>query len=166
MYNGGGEMHPYIVDDPAHSSRLPVAFCYTERMVRDLSPYKILVVDDEPDTRAFICTVLADNGATVLEASDGDMALEMARREKPNLITLDITMPGKDGGEVFEELRKDPALLDTPVCIISAHPDLRRLIYQRTVPPPDGYLDKPIDEKGLLLNVRKTLALARRRHAK
>ena len=135
-------------------------------MVRDLSLYKILVVDDEPDTRAFICTVLADNGATVLEASDGDAALEVARREKPDLITLDITMPGKDGGEVFEELRKDPALLDTPVCIISAHPDLRRLIYQRTVPPPDGYLDKPIDEKGLLLNVRKTLALARRRHTK
>ena len=44
-------------------------------MIRDLSPYKILVVDGEPDTRAFICTVLADNGATVLEASDGDAAL-------------------------------------------------------------------------------------------
>ena len=131
-------------------------------MASDLSPYKILVVDDEADTRAFICAVLADNGSAVLEASDGDAALEVARREKPDLITLDITMPGKDGGEVFEELRKDPALQDIPVCIISAHPDLRRLIYQRNVPPPDGYLDKPIDEKGLLLNVRKTLALTRR----
>ena len=59
-------------------------------------------------------------------------------------------------------MRNDPALRDIPVCIISAHPDLRRLIYQRTVPPPDGYLDKPIDEKGLLLNVRKTLMLARK----
>jgi CheY-like chemotaxis protein len=133
-------------------------------MAKDLSPYKILVVDDEADVRAFICTVLEDNGATVLEASDGDSALEAARREEPDLITLDITMPGKDGGEVFEELRNDPALRDIPVCIISAHPDLRRLIYQRTVPPPDGYLDKPIDEKGLLLNVRKTLSLTRRRH--
>ena len=135
-------------------------------MAHDLSPYKILVVDDEADARAFICTVLVDNGATVLEASDGDEAMAVARREVPYLITLDITMPGKDGGEVFEELRNDPALQDIPVCIISAHPDLRRLTYQRTVPPPDGYLDKPIDEKGLLLNVRKTLALARRRHAK
>lgn len=134
-------------------------------MSRDLSSYKILVVDDEADVRAFICTVLQDNGATVVEASDGDAALEVARRERPDLITLDITMPGKDGGEVFAELRKDPALKDIPVCIISAHPDLRRLIYQRSVRPPDGYLDKPIDEKGLLLNVRKTLALARRRHA-
>jgi CheY-like chemotaxis protein len=130
-------------------------------MAHDLSPYKILVVDDEADVRAFICTVLADNGATVLEASDGDAALEVARGDKPDLITLDITMPGKDGGEVFEELRNDPALQDIPVCIVSAHPDLRRLIYQRTVRPPEGYLDKPVDEKGLMLNVRKTLALAR-----
>jgi CheY-like chemotaxis protein len=134
----------------------------TAHMGRDLSPYKILVVDDEADVRAFICTVLADSGATVLDASDGDEAMAVARREVPDLITLDITMPGKDGGEVFDELRNDPTLRNIPVCIISADPDLRRLIYQRTVPPPDGYLDKPIDEKGLLLNVRKTLALARR----
>lgn len=129
--------------------------------MRDLSSYKILVVDDEADVRAFICTVLEDNGATVLEARDGDEALEIARRERPDLITLDITMPGKDGASVFVEIRKDPEIRSTPVCIISAHPDLRRLIYQRTVPPPDGYLDKPIDEKGLLLNVRKTLSLRR-----
>ena len=131
--------------------------------MRDLSSYKILVVDDESDVREFICAVLEDNGATVLEARDGDEALEKARRERPDLITLDITMPGKDGGEVFVEIRRDPEIKNTPVCIISAHPQLRRLIYQRTVPPPDGYLDKPIDEKGLLLNVRKTLALTRRK---
>lgn len=135
-------------------------------MVRDLSPYKILVVDDEADVRSFICTVLADNGATVLAASDGDAALEVARKEKPDLITLDITMPGRDGAEVFEQIRKDAEIRHIPVCIISAHPDLRRLIYQRTVPPPDGYLDKPIDAEGLLLNVRKTLLLSRRRGAK
>ena len=129
----------------------------------DLSKYKILVVDDEQDVRQFICAVLEDNGATVVEARDGDEALELARREEPDLMTLDITMPGKDGGEVFEALRNDPALKGIPVCIISAHPDLRRLIYQRAVPPPEGYLDKPIDEKGLLLNIRKTLSLSRRK---
>jgi len=131
--------------------------------VLDLSKYKILVVDDEQDVRQFICAVLEDNGATVVGARDGDEALELARREEPDLMTLDITMPGKDGGEVFEALRNDPALKRIPVCIISAHPDLRRLIYQRAVPPPDGYLDKPIDEKGLLLNIRKTLSLSHRK---
>ena len=125
----------------------------------DLSGLRILVVDDEPDTLAFIAAVLEDSGAEVLEACDGNEALVVARQEKPDLVTLDISMPGKDGGQVFEEMRSDPALRDIPVCIISGRPELRRLIYQRTVLPPDGYLDKPIDEKSLLLNVRKVLAL-------
>ncbi len=125
----------------------------------DLTGLRILVVDDEPDTLAFIVAVLEDSGAEVIEACDGNEALDVARREKPDLVTLDISMPGKDGGQVFEEMRSDPALRDIPVCIISGRPELRRLIYQRTVPPPDGYFDKPIDEKSLLLNVRKVLSL-------
>jgi CheY-like chemotaxis protein len=126
----------------------------------DLSGYSILVVDDDPDTLMFIATVLRDAGATVYEASDGDEALEMTQRELPDLVTLDIQMPGRDGGEVFEAMRGDPSLREIPVCIISGKPELRRLIYQRTVPPPEGYLDKPITEKSLLLNVRKILSLS------
>ncbi len=127
----------------------------------NLSEYKILVVDDEEDTRLFISTVLADQGAEVCQACDGVEALEVARRERPDLMTLDISMPHKDGGEVFDEMRRDAVLRDIPVIIISGRPELRRLIYQRTVPPPEGYMDKPVDEKSLLLNVRKTLSLHR-----
>jgi len=129
----------------------------------DLSPYKILVVDDEPDARQFLTTVLTDFEATVVEAKDGVEALEIARREKPDLVTLDITMPNKSGAEVYEEMRADPDLQDIPVCIISGQPELRKLIYQRVVPPPDGYLDKPVDEHKLLLSVKKILALAARK---
>jgi len=132
-------------------------------MTDDLAGCRILVVDDEPDVLDFICTVPEDNGATVFRARDGVEALEAARREKPDLMTLDISMPNKDGGEVFEEIRRDPEIQDIPVCIISGKPELRRLIYQRTVLPPEGYLDKPIDAKRLLLNVRKILALHRRK---
>ncbi len=124
----------------------------------DLSQYKILVVDDEPDILTFICSVLEDNGATVFQARSGDQALEEARRNKPDLVTLDLSMPGKDGGQVFEEMRNDAELKKIPVFIISGKPELRRLIYQRTVQPPDGFLDKPIDERSLLLNVRKILS--------
>jgi two-component system alkaline phosphatase synthesis response regulator PhoP len=131
-------------------------------VVMDLSNYTILVVDDEPDSLTFIGTVLSDSGATVVEARDGEEALELARSERPDMVTLDISMPGKDGGEVFEEMRSDPALRSIPVCIVSGRPELRRLIYQRTVPPPDGYVDKPIDQKRLLLNVRKILSRSRR----
>jgi two-component system alkaline phosphatase synthesis response regulator PhoP len=129
----------------------------------DLSIYRVLVVDDEPDTLEFISTVLRDSGATVFEARDGDEALEGARTQRPDLMTLDLSMPGKDGSEVFEEMRSEPELSAIPVCIISGRPELRRLIYQRSVPPPDGYLDKPVDERTLLRNVRKILSLSRRR---
>ena len=128
----------------------------------DLSQYRILVVDDEPDDLDFVCTVLEDNGATVLRASDGDAALDTARREKPDLMTLDLAMPNKDGCEVFDQMRQDPDLMSVPVCIITGRPELRRLIYQRTVRPPEGYLDKPLDDRRLLLNVRRILSLSRR----
>jgi CheY-like chemotaxis protein len=129
----------------------------------DLSGHKILVVDDDPDAREFIRTVLSDAHATVVEAKDGVEALEVARREKPDLVTLDIAMPEKSGAEVYEEMRRDDELRSIPVCIVSGQPELRKLIYQRVVPAPDGYLDKPIHEDRLLLSVKKILALASRR---
>jgi two-component system alkaline phosphatase synthesis response regulator PhoP len=126
---------------------------------KELEGYKILVVDDEPDVCEFLSMVLEDNGATVLTASDGEEGLTLARKESPDLITLDLSMPGMDGGKVFETLRKDPELSSTRVCIVSGRPELRRLIYERPVPPPEGYLDKPVTEETFLLNVRKILEL-------
>ncbi len=120
----------------------------------------ILVVDDEPDILTFFSTVLEDNGATILTAADGEEAVALALKEQPDLITLDLNMPGKDGGWVFEHLRNEKATSQIPVCIISGKPELRRLIYERPVPPPEGYVDKPVDEITLLKNVRKILDLA------
>ena len=53
-----------------------------------------VVVDDDPDQLEFLATVFEDNGATVFRASNGDEGLELARREKPDLLTLDMEMPG------------------------------------------------------------------------
>ncbi len=125
-----------------------------------LQGHKILVVDDEPDVVTFISTVLEDQGATVIQAGDADQALELAAKERPDLITLDLSMPGKNGAFVFETLRKTPELSKIKVCIITGKPELRRLIYDRPVPPPEGYLDKPINEEALLTNVRKILEIA------
>ncbi len=124
-----------------------------------LDGYKILVVDDEPDFVSFASAILEDHGASVVTAFDGDEALVVARRESPDLITLDITMPGKDGKQVFEAMRKDPDLKSIPVCIITGQPELRKLIYDRSVPPPNGYVDKPISEETLMRNVRKILEI-------
>jgi Fe-S oxidoreductase len=122
-----------------------------------LAGRRILVADDEPDQLDFISAVLEDNGAEIFRATTGDEVLELARKEKPDVLTLDLHMPGRDVGEVFELIRKDPALEDLKICIITGKPELRKLIYERSVRPPEGYVDKPVDEKRLLVNVRKVL---------
>ena len=119
----------------------------------------VLVADDEPDQVDFIATVLEDNGAKVFRASNADEALAIARSEKPDLLTLDLGMPGRDVGEVYQTIRDDDDLKDLRVCVITGRPELRKLIYDRSVRKPEGYLDKPIDEDGLVLNVRKVLEL-------
>jgi len=120
----------------------------------------IVVADDEPDQVTLLSTILDDHGATVFEATNGDEALELARKHKPDLLTLDLAMPGKSAGEVFEMIRKDPELDHLKVCIITGRPELRKTIYDRSVTPPEGYLDKPVTEDSLLRNVRKVLELA------
>ena len=124
-----------------------------------LAGRRILVVDDEPDVRTFLTAMLEDNGATVFAAADGDECLALARKERPDLITLDLSMPGMDGGKVFEAIRKDPELAKVRVCIITGKPELRKLIYERDVAPPEGYLDKPVSEETLLTNVRRILEI-------
>jgi Fe-S oxidoreductase len=116
---------------------------------------KILVADDEPDFVTFISAILEDNGAEVIKAYDGEQALELARIEKPDLITLDISMPGKSGVEVFDDIKKDKALNKIPICIITGKPELRKLIYEHPDSHPEGYMDKPITEDGLIRNLRK-----------
>jgi CheY-like chemotaxis protein len=126
----------------------------------ELKGRKLVVADDEPDQLTFLATVFEDHGATVFRATNGDEALEMVRKEKPDLLTLDIEMPGRDVGEVFEMLRKDSDLADLKVCVITGRPELRSLIYQRAVRKPEGYLTKPVTEESLVLTVRKCLEVA------
>lgn len=120
----------------------------------------IVVADDEPDQVMLLSTVFEDHGATVHAATNGDEALELARAHKPDLLTLDLAMPGKDAGEVYEMIRKDPELDHLKVCIVTGRPELRKTIYDRSVAPPEGYLDKPVTEESLMRNVRKVLELA------
>jgi CheY-like chemotaxis protein len=127
-----------------------------------LNGREILVVDDEPDQLTYIGTLLEDNGATTLRANNGEQAIDLARRERPDLITLDLAMPGQSGAEVFEILRSDEDLHQIPICIITGRPELRRLIYETPGPTkPEGYLDKPINEELLLLTIRRILKIRR-----
>jgi CheY-like chemotaxis protein len=151
---------PKVVEEiPVSVAEVPVGVG-AEGEALPLAGRRILVADDEPDQLDFISAVLEDAGAEILTASNGDEVLEVARREKPDILTLDLHMPGRDVGEVFELIRDDPDLEGLKICIITGRPELRRLIYDRSVQPPEGYVDKPVDEKRLLLNIRKVLEVS------
>lgn len=81
----------------------------------------VLVVEDNDEIRDLLCLVLEEEGHRVLTASDGARALEVARADRPDLITLDLALPGKDGWEVLRELQDQEDTRNIPVLIISAY---------------------------------------------
>jgi Fe-S oxidoreductase/CheY-like chemotaxis protein len=120
---------------------------------------RILVVDDEPDVARYLSAFLSDQGFVVSTAQDGVEALAKVRAEPPDLITLDVSMPGKSGVDVFTTLRREPALRGIPVFIITGVVDFRRLMYYREVQPPEGYMEKPIDPDVLVMTIRRLLEI-------
>lgn len=78
------------------------------------------MVDDEPDVRILLKARLASNGFQVLEAADGPSGIRIAETEHPDLILLDIMMPGKDGIEVYAALRQQPATKGIPIVFLTA----------------------------------------------
>jgi len=120
---------------------------------------KVLVIDDEPDVVSFLSTFLSDEGFQVFTARNGPDGLEKAAKEIPDLITLDITMPGMSGIEVLTALRRDPQLMDIPVIIVTGVAGFQKLMEYRQVRPPEGFIEKPIDLASLMTSVVKVLAL-------
>jgi Fe-S oxidoreductase len=133
------------------------------KVLHTLKGFKILIIDDEPDTLTYLSTMLEDNEAATMQAAEGLKGIEIAKRERPDLITLDLSMPQMDGGEVFVRLREDPDTRDIPICIVTGRPELRRLIYDKPHRPPEGYLDKPVGEETFIKNVRKILELSHKK---
>jgi CheY-like chemotaxis protein len=80
----------------------------------------ILVCDNEEILRGLVRASLDGNGYTLVEARDGDEAVEQARLSRPDLILLDMMMPGRSGLEVLAELRRDPELRAIPVVMLTA----------------------------------------------
>ncbi|HLA78592.1 MAG TPA: response regulator [Vicinamibacteria bacterium] len=133
-----------------------------EPLIPALKGRRILVIEDDADTVTYLTTLLGDHGFETLGARTAAQGLTLARDRQPDLITLDINMPGRSGAEVFAALRSDPVLSRIPVCVVTGAIDFRELMYLRNVPAPDGYLQKPIDANLLLLTVQKILHVRHR----
>ena len=126
---------------------------------------KVLVVDDEPDMRVFLTTLLETNGFRPLSAVDGREGLEMARKSKPSLIILDVMMPKESGITMYRELKMDPALKDIPVIMLSALSRKTFFHSQRIldeykserIPEPTVYIEKPPEPEEILEAINQSL---------
>jgi len=105
----------------------------------------ILVVDDDPDTRTYLTTVLQDNGFATVSAADGTEAMNKIEENLPDLIALDIAMPEKSGVAVYRSLKGDERLKSIPVIIITGiSDDFKKFIStRRQVPPPKATSASP-----------------------
>jgi len=113
---------------------------------------RILVVDDEPEIVALVTYHLAKTGYRISTASSGQDALDMARRDRPSLIVLDLMLPGMSGFDVLEQLRSDDATRDVAVLMLTARreePDRIRGLSLGA----DDYLTKPFSPQELVLRV-------------
>jgi CheY-like chemotaxis protein len=127
---------------------------------------KILVLDDEANVVTYLETLLQDNGYDTVSAADGSEGLEKLRSEKPDLVTLDISMPEKSGVRFYRELREDPELSSILVVVVSAvtgyggkPEDFQKFMSTRKhLAPPDGFVPKPIDRDELLRVIKDLLS--------
>ena len=120
--------------------------------------FTALVVDDTPTIRDVVQHALdhSDLGLTVMTAENGPMALEIASRERPDIVILDISMPDMDGYEVCRRLRSDMRTAFVPVLMLTAH-DSEEDVAKGFGVGADDYMVKPFRREGLLARVRRIL---------
>ena len=118
--------------------------------------YKILLVDDEIDILEFISYNLRKEGFLVTTASNGEEAIRIARTELPHLIILDVMMPGMDGIETCEEIKKIPSLSNTLIAFLTARGEDYSQIAGFDAGA-DDYIAKPIKPKVLVSRIRALL---------
>lgn len=121
---------------------------------------KVLIVDDEPDVRTFLETLLREEGFETKTAENGDEAEKIVGAYKPDLITLDIIMPKETGVKFYRFLTKDASLSKVPVIILSGVTRFKDLFGRdhAAMPKPFAFVEKPIDKDALVQKVNDAIA--------
>src|SRR5881397_4178982 len=118
--------------------------------------HRVLVVDDEPDITALVAYHLAKAGYRVTTAANGTEALRSAREERPDLVVLDLMLPGLSGYDILAELRRREETRDVGVILLTARKEEADRIKGLTLGA-DDYLAKPFSPQELVLRVRAVL---------
>lgn len=117
---------------------------------------RILVVDDDREVVRLITAYLTQAGYETLAAYDGDTAVHMLRREQPDLLLLDLMLPGKDGWDITRLVRADPALAHIPIIMLTARVDDTDKIVGLELGA-DDYVTKPYNPREVVARVRARL---------
>lgn len=120
---------------------------------------KILVVDDEKDFLRVVNQTLVEAGYKVITALNGKEALEKVRSEAPDMMILDINMPGIDGYQVCKNIRQDPLYKRLPIIMLTVRKDTKDQVKGMELGS-DEYMTKPFDPEELLLRVKKIFEVA------
>jgi CheY-like chemotaxis protein len=128
---------------------------HTGEELAEKRPYCVLVVDDDPSIRRMIVAALKRDGYTFCEAPNGKEALDLMRREHPNVVVLDLMMPVLSGWDVLQARELEPALREIPVIVISANraPEVATAVDKGIC----AFLPKPFDIGALNALVRSCL---------
>ncbi|WP_372682857.1 response regulator [Desulfosarcina sp.] len=126
---------------------------------------KVLIVDDDPDVRLFNATVVEESGYTPIEAANGEEGLKIVKKDRPDLVILDVLMPKQSGIRLYRELKTDKALIGIPVIMLSGVAKRTFLRSQKAltefgdkpVPEPENYLEKPVEPEELAREIKKLL---------
>lgn len=123
---------------------------------------KILVVDDEPSIRKLLKVALTNRGFEVLEAEDGLQAVGVVTAEKPDLVVLDVMMPGLTGHQVHDRLRQRPETKALPILFLSAAGTFEEQHREIAADPYSDYLPKPFKPSEVAEHISAMLDPAKR----
>jgi DNA-binding response OmpR family regulator len=125
-------------------------------MAREHDKVTVLVVEDEPDLREVIRYNLEREGFRILETEDGEEGLDLLREQLPDLVLLDIMLPGLDGIEICRSIKYDPHTRNIPVIMVTARGDESDIVLGLGVGA-DDYIIKPFRPRELVARVRAVL---------
>ena len=121
-----------------------------------MAPSRVLLVEDNMDNFHLVRFLLESAGYQVLEAHNGQAGMDLARKELPDLILMDLSLPGVDGWTAARELKADPKTAYIPLLALTAHtlPGDRGRAFDSGC---DGYISKPINLQSFTLDIAKAL---------
>ena len=118
----------------------------------------VLIADDEPSVRLLVQATIAEDNLNVVEAQDGDEAWSLIRETHPNVVLLDVQMPGRTGLEILRDIKADPALQSTRVILLTASAS-ESDIAAGLAAGADAYLTKPFSPRELLARLDEAIWL-------